>query len=62
MMRYSFLMIFSLLLVGCASVPKDYPRTSSSVFQDYRSTSVGKLFEQSAAKHPGKSGFDIIRH
>ena len=64
MMRYSYnlLMIISLLLAGCASIPTDYQRTQSTAIQDYRSTSVGKLFEQTAARHPGKSGFDIIRY
>lgn len=51
-----------LLLAGCASIPKDYTRTSSTATQDYQSTSVGKLFERSAARHPGKSGFDIVRY
>lgn len=63
MNRYSLLILLSLLLLaGCASVPKNYPLTPSTAFQDYRGTSVGKLFGQSAARHPGKSGFDIIRY
>lgn len=63
MKRYSiFALLALLLLAGCASVPKDYPRTPSTAFAEYRDTSVGRLFEQAAAQHPGKSGFDIIRH
>jgi putative cardiolipin synthase len=59
--NFSVILFALLLVTGCASVPKDYPRTPSTAFQEYRATSVGKLFEQAAAQHPGKSGFDIIR-
>jgi hypothetical protein len=43
-------------------VPKDYPRTESTAFQDYLDTSVGQLFEEAAQRHPGESGFAIIRY
>ncbi len=48
------------LLVGCASLPKNYTRTSSSAFIDYKATKIGYLFEKGAAKHPGESGFKLI--
>ncbi len=51
-----------LLLGGCASVPKDYPRTESSAFKDHQSTAIGKYFAKAAARHPGESGFAIIRN
>jgi putative cardiolipin synthase len=54
--------LVGLLFTGCASVPKDYPRTSSTAFQDYQDTSVGQLFEAAALQHPGESGFAIIRY
>ena len=56
------LLLVGLLFTGCASVPKDYPRTSSTAFQDYQDTSVGQLFEAAALQHPGESGFAIIRY
>jgi putative cardiolipin synthase len=56
------LLLIGLLFTGCASVPKDYPRTSSMAFQDYQDTSVGQLFEEAAVQHPGESGFAIIRY
>ncbi len=45
---------------GCASLSKDYPRTPSTAYNNYRSTKIGHLFENGAAKHPGKSGFHLI--
>ena len=51
-----------LLLFGCASVPKDYPRTESVAFADHQSTRVGGYFAKAAARHPGESGFAIIRN
>lgn len=50
------------LIAGCATVPKDYPRSESTVFQAYLETGVGQLFEAAAVQHPGESGFAIIRH
>jgi len=55
------LLLAELLLFGCASVPKDYPRTDSSAFQGHDNTAIGRYFAKAAARHPGKSGFAIIR-
>ncbi len=55
-------MIATLFLAGCTSMPKNYPKTPSTAFKDHKSTSIGKMFDREAAKHPGKSGFDIIRY
>jgi putative cardiolipin synthase len=54
------ILFVALLFSGCATVPKDYPRTESTAFQDYLDTSVGQLFEEAAQQHPGESGFAII--
>jgi len=56
------ILLASLLFTGCASVPKDYPKSPSTAFTDYLDTSVGQLFEEAAAQHPGESGFAIIRY
>jgi len=50
-----------LVLAGCATVPKDYPRTPSTAFQAHESTTVGREVAALAAQHPGESGFAIIR-
>src|SRR5210317_223803 len=55
------ILLFAMLVIGCATVPKDYPRTTSSAFTNYLDTSVGQLFEEKAVMHPGESGFAIIR-
>jgi putative cardiolipin synthase len=55
-------MVAVLFLAGCTSMPKNYPKAPSTAFKEYKSTSMGKMFDREAAKHPGKSGFDIIRY
>jgi len=55
------ILLFAMLVIGCATVPKDYPQTTSSAFTNYLDTSVGQLFEEKAVMHPGESGFAIIR-
>ena len=57
---YKTLLALSVLLaVGCAALPKDYPRTASTAFRR-RSTTVGRGVAELAAQHPGQSGFAII--
>ena len=46
---------------GCATVPKDYPRTESTAFQAHEATTVGREVAALAAQHAGQSGFAIIR-
>jgi putative cardiolipin synthase len=55
-------LLISFSLSGCATLPEDYPRTTTTAFQEYLETSVGQLFEETAEQHPGESGFAIIRH
>ena len=54
------LMLAGVLFTGCASVPKEYPRTPSMAFPDYASTAIGAYFEKAAGSHPGQSGFGIL--
>ena len=54
------LMLVGVLFTGCASVPKDYPRSPSTAFPDYASTAIGAYFEKATASHPGQSGFAIF--
>lgn len=51
------LLAMVLLLIGCASVPKDYPRIESTAFQDPQRTAIGSSLAEIAARHPGESGF-----
>ena len=51
-----------LMLTGCAKkLPTDVQRTPSKAFLDYDTTSIGQFFEEAEIRHPGKSGFAIIR-
>ena len=61
-LRYSLLLLVGVSLTSCATLPENYPRTSSTAFQDYLQTSVGQFFEEAAVQHPDESGFAIIRH
>ena len=63
-MKKNIILVITLLffLTSCASLPKDYPRTSSVAISNYKTTKIGRLFEQATAKHPGKSGFKLIPH
>ena len=50
------------LLSACSpAITWDYPRTPSNHFAQPQATTVGALFQETADKHPGLSGFSIIR-
>jgi len=56
-----FLSLF-LLLTACAkTLPTDVQRMPSKAFLDYDTTSTAQLFEEAELRHPGKSGFALIR-
>ena len=60
----SMLPIFAIALLVSACAPAinwDYPRTPSNTFAHPETTTVGALFQEAADKHPGLSGFSIIR-
>ena len=50
-------------LNACATaVNWDYERTPSKAFAHPETTSVGALFQETADKHPGLSGFSLVEH
>ena len=53
--------LVSLLFTGCASVPEDYPRTASTAFGDYQTTTLGRFFDKTG-ESPDESGFAILRY
>ena len=55
------IMLAILFFAGCTRIPTNYPKVQSTAFKDHSATSIGKMFDQEAAKHPGKSGFNIIK-
>jgi putative cardiolipin synthase len=51
-----------ILLGGCGTaVDWDYPRTPSTAFNQPQATTIGALFQESAERHPGQSGFGLVR-
>jgi putative cardiolipin synthase len=51
----------ALVLGACATVKWDYPREASTAFTQPETTSVGALFQEAAERHPGLSGFSLLR-
>ncbi len=50
------------LLSGCGTaVNWDYPRTSSTALAQPQTTTIGALFQEAADRHPGQSGFGLLR-
>jgi cardiolipin synthase C len=47
---------------GCAAHYAKYPRSPSTAFQEYQATTLGRLFDPAAAKHPGESGVLYMRY
>ncbi len=60
--RHVILALVLAVLAGCASLPTDYPRSSSTAMQDHESTPIGRRVAEIAAQHPGNSAFQIIRY
>jgi putative cardiolipin synthase len=52
----------ALLLGACATVNWDYPRIPSNAFSHPETTTIGSLFQATADKHPGLSGFSLVQH
>ena len=47
---------------GCAVYYAKYPRSPSTAFQEDHATTLARLFEPAAAKHPGESGVEYMRY
>ena len=58
---HAVFLLFVMLITGCASVPTDYPRAQSTALTNHLDTDTGQFFKEAAVKHPGESGFAIIR-
>jgi cardiolipin synthase C len=58
-----FVLFATALLVmvgGCASLPKDYPREPSRAWDRPQETKLGRAIAPAAAQHPGMSGFHVL--
>ena len=47
---------------GCAANYAKVPRSSSTAFQEHQTTTLGRIFDPAAAKHPGESGVLFMRY
>jgi putative cardiolipin synthase len=56
----SFFFLIFILLNGCATVPYDYPRTTSSALYLPEKTDLGKEIHPFVVKHHGASGFYLM--
>src|SRR6476620_6894050 len=56
------ILVAALLVSACSpAIQWDYPRAPSNTFAQPGTTTVGALFQEAADKHPGLSGFSLIR-
>jgi putative cardiolipin synthase len=54
--------LFLSVFTGCATkLPTDIQRQPSFAIAGHDTTYLGRLFEEAAAEHPGRSGFALIR-
>jgi putative cardiolipin synthase len=58
---HAFLALIALALAGCATLPKDYPRTASTALAAPETTTIGREIAGLAGRHPGQSGFAVLR-
>lgn len=49
-----------LVISGCASVPRDYPRTQSFAVEHPEQTGMGGHLQPQLAEHPGLSAFHLL--
>ncbi len=52
-----FFTLVLLLIGGCATLPKDYPREQSQAWDLPQETTLGRMLVVETAQHPGMSGF-----
>ena len=48
------------MLVGCASLPTDFPRAPSTALSHTEQTTAGRRFAEDVARRPGQSGFVLL--
>ncbi|MGB5620402.1 MAG: hypothetical protein WBM78_26415, partial [Desulfobacterales bacterium] len=52
----------SLLLHGCATLPKDFERPVSHAYTDTGDTVLGQARRDELAAHPGQAGFLLLEN
>ena len=60
MRKLLLLLLLPAFLGGCAVLPENTGRQSSTAYTDTRDTHLGRLYEAQAGKHPGESAFYLL--
>jgi cardiolipin synthase C len=60
--RGTGVLVALVLATSCSTYNTKYPRSPSTAFPEYQATTLGRLFEPAAAKHPGESGVFYMRY
>lgn len=50
------------LLSACNPVPERYTRISSHALKNYHTTDIARSLEKEVKRHPGRSGFEVVRY
>ena len=50
-------LVVTMLITGCASLPEQYERSDSFALQDTASTALGQAGREPLQDHPGQSAF-----
>jgi cardiolipin synthase C len=59
--RFSLFAAALLVMIsGCATLPKGYPREQSRAWDHPQETKLGRAIAPAAAQHPGMSGFHVL--
>jgi putative cardiolipin synthase len=54
------ILLATIMLAGCASLPTEYPRTPSTSLTDTHDSKLGRGSSRSLAEHPGLSGVRLL--
>src|SRR5512132_3082323 len=60
--RGSGALLALVIATSCATYNTKYPRSPSTAFREYQTTTLGRLFDPAVAKHPGESGVLYMRY
>ena len=58
--HHLWLALLIVVLIGCATLPRDYERTVSKAMKDTQDTRLGQTVSGVTAYHPGQSAFYVL--
>ena len=60
MTRYTFITLLLLVTGGCASLPENVHRETSTAYLNTDNTFIGRHVQEEMAEHPGESGYLLL--